>query len=128
MTTETQIIVGDKIQITSLFSTSLTKTGTVCEIKYLHVNRGMKSFGKEKSLFVSMDSYEQLLSRGLLIILKYGHLYTIEHFNYPTDNNIVVRYYNDDSICGPSDQIKTIKIEDILGMLVYHEGYTIKKI
>ena len=59
--------------------------------------------------------------------VKYGHLYTIEHFNYPTDNNIVVRYYNDDSICSPSDQIKTIKIEDILGMLVYHGCYSIKK-
>jgi len=127
MTTETPIIVGDKIQITRLFSSSLTKIGTVCEIKYLYVNRGNHSLGKDKSLFVSMDSYEQLLSCGSLIIGKHNNLYTIEKFDYPKDN-IVVRYFNDDGMYRPSDIIKTIKIEDILGMLVYHKAYSIKKL
>ena len=94
---------------------------------YLHINRGMPSWGKEKNLFISTDSYPQLLSRGSLIIGKDGRLYTVAT-NIIDTERLDVMTYDDDSIGSPFDLTKTIQIDDILGMLIYHQGNLIEKI
>ena len=121
------IQIGDTVRFSYKCIDNLVRVGNVCAIMYLHINRGMPSWGKEKNLFISTDSYPQLLSRGSLIIGKDGRLYTVAT-NIIDTERLDVMTYDDDIIGSPFDLTKTIQIDDILGMLIYHQGNLIEKI
>jgi hypothetical protein len=110
--------------------------GTVKNIRYHYVNRGVKNWGKEKVAYISFidtSAYHNLLLQGSNIMCYiHNELMTcyITTIARDSSNNIYkleVAIYNDEDIIKSSQVVYSINISNIDSMLITDKVYQIQK-
>ena len=111
--------------------------GTVKNIRYHYINRGVKNWGKEKVAYISFidtGAYHNLLLQGSNIMCYiHNELMTcyITTIARDSSNNIYkleVAIYNDEDIIKSSQVVYSINISNIDSMLITDKVYQIQKI
>jgi hypothetical protein len=111
--------------------------GTVKNIRYHYINRGVKNWGKEKVAYISFidtGAYHNLLLQGSSIMCYiHNELMTcyITTIARDSSNNIYkleVAIYNDEDIIKSSQVVYSINISNIDSILITDKVYQIQKI
>ena len=111
--------------------------GTVKNIRYHYINRGVKNWGKEKVAYISFidtGAYHNLLLQGSNIMCYiHNELMTcyITTIARDSSNNIYkleVAIYNDEDIIKSSQVVYSINISNIDSILITDKVYQIQKI
>lgn len=115
----------DNVSVTSIYNKK-TYAGTICSIYDLPINCGLPKWGNETHIFVRFDKTvnRELLCMGSLFVRTNQKLYTIH--DEPNDSSIYSVISYEDGM-SPFPTVKIIDEDEIWGILIYYNGYSIVK-